>query len=97
MEELLTSVDFGIDFGVDSFEMDTSDLDCLSDDLLELNEDDLLNIDLLNSECEDEHQELSYPIDSFFAHEDEQDYKSINNILNKLSLQRTSEQQFIIK
>ena len=87
MEELLNSVDFAVDF-----DMDTSDLDCLSDDLLDtLNEDDLLNIDLL-SEYEDleESQELGgqlLSIDSFFVQDQkETDYKTskINSIASFL-------------
>ena len=94
MENLLNSVDFAVDFAVD---FDTSDLDYLSDDLLDtLNEDDLLNIDLL-SEYEDleESQELSdelLPIDSFFVQNQSEtdfktnksDFKSINNITSFL-------------
>lgn len=90
MEELLKSVDFAIDF-----DMDTSDLDCLdefsSDDLLDLNEDELLNIDLLTcSEYEDleECPELNDDtIDSFFVQDQlnsEEDYKCMSNILTNL-------------
>lgn len=82
MEELLNSVDFAVDF-----DMDTSDLDCLSDDLLDsLNEDDLLNIDLL-SEYEEESQSNGLlTIDSFFVQDKNEtaDYKSINNIASFL-------------
>lgn len=87
MEELLNSVDFAVDF-----DMDTSNLDCLSDDLLDtLNEDDLLNIDLL-SEYEDleESQVLGgqlLSIDSFFVQDQsESDYKTskVNSIASFL-------------
>ena len=87
MEELLKTIDF---------DMDTSDLDCLSDDLLD--EDDLLNLDdlLTNSEYEDleeeddnqeELEDIEFDIDSFFVSEkrDEKEFKKLNRILNRLT------------
>lgn len=83
MEELLK------DF-VDNFsDMDTSDLD-LSDDLLDLSEDDLLNLDIdlfTSSEYEDL-EELSEDmiIDSFFVHDDDQlNDKKLKSILTSLN------------
>lgn len=96
MEELLKNVDLGIDFDMDSLDtLDSLNIDCIADDLLDLNEDDLLNIDLLtSSEYEDSledqessDEELEFDIDSFFVSEkqDEKEFKKINKILNKLT------------